>query len=142
MTSHIGAPVLVDRELELDVVGVAFLASFRLNAGEDEAARHALAVVRDLDPLLFGCRDVRHLLVAVQQCTREHGVAAPALVRDLLRQRRAWDELRYTLPTVVGGAAGVVAAIDGYHERLVELARRRAGYLRATREAADLLMGS
>lgn len=130
---------LVDRELELDTLGVAFLASFRLNVAEDATARHALAVVTELDEALFGCRDCRTVLGAIQRAVEAHGVGAPVLVRDELRRQRAFDELRFVLPAVQGGAAGVVAAIDGYVSRLLELAKRRAAYLRATTEAAQLL---
>lgn len=130
---------LVDRELELDTLGVAFLASFRLNAVEDAAARHALDVVAGLDEALFGCRDCRTVLCAVRRVIRTHGVVAPVLVRDDLRQHRAFDEMQFVLSSVVGGAAGVTSAIDGYIGRLLELAKRRAAYLRATTEAAQLL---
>lgn len=135
------AAPLLDRELELDLVGVAFVASFRLDLVDDPRAHHALEVVTALDPKIIESRDVRHVLLAVQAVIREHGVAAPALVRDVLRQRRAWDAMRFVLPQVVGGAAGVVAAIDGYRDRLVDLANRRAEFTRCQRRAADLLGG-
>jgi hypothetical protein len=130
---------LVDRELELDTLGVAFLSSFRLNIVEDGTARHAIDVIAHLDEALFGCRDCRTVLTAVQRVIARHGVVAPVLVRDDLRRHHALDELRFVLPSIAGGAAGVISAIDGYADRLVELAKRRAAYLRATREAAQLL---
>ncbi|MGH2760453.1 MAG: hypothetical protein ACRDKJ_12965 [Actinomycetota bacterium] len=130
---------LVDRELELDLLGVAFLASFRLTGTDNASARWALHLVASLDEALFGCRDCRLVLRAVQTVIRAHGVAAPALVRNELRKMRAFDEMRYVLPSVQGGAAGVISAIDGYRDRLFELAKRRAAYLRATTEAAQLL---
>ncbi len=130
---------LVDRELVLDVLGVAFIASFRLDTSQDATARWVLDVIANLDEALFGCRDCRVVLQAVQTVIRIHGIAAPALVRDELRKMRAFDEMRYVLPSVQGGAAGVISAIDGYRDRLFELAKRRAAYLRATTEAAQLL---
>jgi hypothetical protein len=130
---------LVDRELELDTLGVAFLASFRLSTAEDGNARHALDVIARLDQALFGCRDCRTVLCALQRVIGTHGVAASVLVRDDLRRHRAFDEIQFVLPAVAGGAAGVVSAIDGYVGRLLDLAKRRAAYLRATTEAAQLL---
>jgi len=130
---------LVDRELEMDILGVAFAASFRLNVAEHAAARHSLDAVAKLDAALFGCRDCRTVLRAIQSVIADFGVAAPLLVRDRLREHRAFEEVRYVLPSVVDGAAGVIGAIDGYVERLARLAKRRAAYLRATTEAARLL---
>jgi hypothetical protein len=131
------APVEVEREL----LAAAFRASEILDQHPDhERADRALTAVVQLPSADLCQEEHRQIRDAIAHVIGRTGGCSPALVLQVLRERRQMDAIRLLL-SICAGAWAPISLVDALVTQVREAARLRREYWAATARAAQILEG-